>query len=445
MRAARITAILFSLVACTEYDIKKDDGPQDGSDGSGAEGGGEDSEAAIEVDSPLDLLSTCDQIASGGFEIRSVGTDPLTVSEITVDWDDQGQVELTPAAALPLDLAPGEALSVDVTWEPEGAEAMGGIIRVSSNDPIEPQASVTLSGAVGDGSAPLVALSVPDCYTVLAGDTVDLVAEITDEDAPEDLVVTWESSLDGVVQTGPADADRTSSLSASLSAGAHTITVTVTNACGQTATATVEINVVEARGTYSGGEPDGLDFDGDGYLWVADYGSDLVYQLDPATLGILRKIDLPYSGADGLSWMDTTMLVSFYASNRVVAIDTCDGSELWSWRAPGSGVSDVSWDGSALWLTDYDSGRIFQVDPTDGHALATYSAPVVSPNGLTWDGTQFWLTANGTTPTLARLDSSFAIVERYSFRGTDPRGIAWDGSEIWYSDGSSGLITTLSP
>lgn len=432
------------LLACSEYELKENNGGSGGSDDGWGADSGDGREPDIAVDAELSLLSTCMATATDEVTIDSVGTAPLTVDAVSVDWDDRGTVTVTPAAALPVTLAPGESMAVTVAWEPGEAESMGGVLRVRSDDPDTPSASVDLSGAITVGGAPLVSLSVPDCYTVLLGDDIELVATITDEDAAADLAVTWESDVDGALQTGAADSDLTSTLAAALSEGTHTVTVTVTDACGQSASATIEITVVEARGTYDGPSPDGLDFDGDGYLWVADWASDYVYQLDPADLGILRRIALPYSGADGLSWMDDTMLVSFYDSNRVVAIDTCDGSELSSWRAPGRGVSDVSWDGTNLWLTDYDSARIFRVDPSTGSALDSQAAPMESPNGITFDGTDFWMTANGTTPRIVRTDTAFSIQESYDFRGDDPRGIAWDGTDIWYSDGSLWLIARLS-
>lgn len=436
---------LLLLAACSEYDLKQNDPNNDGAEGEG-EGETSGLEPNIEVDPSLSLLSACGSLASADLDVRSVGEGPLTVSEITVDWDDNGTVEATPAATLPVTLAPGETLPVALTWAPGESTSFGGVLRVSSDDPDTPRASVDLSGALSEGGAPLISVEVPDCYTVMLGDEVALVAEITDEESSDDLSVTWESDRDGTLQTGAADADYTSTLAAALSAGTHTVTVTVTDACGQSASATVQITVTDPSTVYSGGEPDGLDFDGDGYLWVADYGSDRVYQLDPESLGILKRVSLPYRGADGLSWMGDTMLVSFYATNNVVAIDPCDGSELSSWDAPGSGVSDVSWDGTNLWLTDYNSDQIFRVDPDTGARLDVSASPLASPNGITWDGAQFWMTSNAPgSPALVRMDADFTILERYDFRGDDPRGIAWDGTDIWYSNGELGWIGRLTP
>ena len=78
------------------------------------------------------------------------------------------------------------------------------------------------------------------------GDTVTFTALVSDgEDVPGDLWVTWESSLDGLLEEGPPDSSGVAAfLDATLSVGDHALTVTVTDTAGLTAIAlgTLTIN-----------------------------------------------------------------------------------------------------------------------------------------------------------------------------------------------------------
>lgn len=441
--------LAIGLLACSDYDLKRGDDVA-GEDTAGGGGAteqpptGGDPSAAME--GSAHLVSGCGGEASDVLYIYSVGGGDLTVSEVSVVSASGGSLSATPAEALPATVPPGESLEVLLSWSPEGSEAFYGELYVRTDDPALDTALTVTGEVLDESTAPEVTLSVPECASVLLGDPVTLEATAWDaESAPQDLYAVWESDVDGVLQEGWLDIDGTSALSLTPSQGLHTVTVTVTDTCGVSSAAATTLDITDTRGQYPGSEPDGLGFDDRGYLWIADYGSDRVYQVETLTLGIIKELALPYSGADGVTWMDGQMLVSFYQSNQVVAIDPCTGAETGSFPAPGSGVSDVSWDGSGLWLTDYTTKSIYKVDPATGAVLDYFSAPFSYPNGLAWDGASFWLTANSTTKRIARLDTSFQVIEDIAFSGSDPRGVAWDGERIWYSDASLWRVDVLWP
>ena len=70
-------------------------------------------------------------------------------------------------------------------------------------------------------------------------------AHVSDsEDSPNTLAIEWKSSIDGVLNTDPADANgSTSFISSNLSEGNHQITITVTDSDDLDATDMINITV----------------------------------------------------------------------------------------------------------------------------------------------------------------------------------------------------------
>jgi len=446
------TSLILGLTlgpACTDYDLKREEDAT-GAEDSGTVPDGETTppaagDPAAALEGAMYFVSECLENSTDTLLIHSVGDVDLTVSEVNVVDVSNGTLTATPSVALPATVPPDGSMSVILTWFPDANVDMTGELEVITDDPRGAAQILDVAGVVsGESQPPTVSLDGPECTSLLLGDPLFMSATASDpEDPPELLWAVWESDVSGVLQEDWVGADGVSTLDIIPPEGEQRITVTITDSCGQSSNTSYVLDVTDTSGSYPGPAPDGLSFDDQGYLWIADYESDRVYQVDPITLGIIKELNLPYSGADGLTWMDGVMLVSFYTSNQVVAIDPCNGAEVDSFNAPGSGVSDVSWDGSRLWLTDYTSQSIYEVDPTSGAVLDYYRAPFAYPNGLAWDGSYFWLTANSTTDKLARLDSNFIELEDYPHTGSDPRGVAWDGTDIWYSDGTLWIIDTL--
>ncbi len=99
----------------------------------------------------------------------------------------------------------------------------------------EVDALCTASVAYTVGTPPQVAILAPVEGAVYAiGDPVAIEAEVSDtEDRPSDLALSWESSMDGVLDTNPADGDGSAGfVTRALSAGSHTLTLTGTDSAG---------------------------------------------------------------------------------------------------------------------------------------------------------------------------------------------------------------------
>ncbi len=405
--------------------------------------------AEIALDPLLYFQGVCDAPASEVLIIESVGEADLIVNDLVLGAVELGGFTVTPPSALPFAVPTGESAEVTVTWTPESgnySDSLDAEFWVYSNAHTEPEVRVAMVAEnVQDDNPPSLSITGPECLTIYDGDPVSLVAILAAAGDPETLIVTWESDRDGVIQKYTADADGTSTLIATLSPGEHTLTATVTDACDRSGSGTFDLTVTAPETVYTGPAPDGLAFDDQGYLWIADWETDRLYQVDPLTLGILKALDLPGDGVDGATFLGGEMLVSFYKTNELVFVDLCDGSETGRWNAPGNGVSDVSWDGTDLWMLEYEANRIHRLDPSTGASLEWFPAPIDNPNGLAFDGTWFYMTGNGDDPHLGRLDSSFSEVQRYTLPGNDPRGVAWDGVEVWWSDAGVWKIDSFVP
>lgn len=142
---------------------------------------------------------------------------------------------------------PWDALSVGeqtVTLQAEDADG-----NVSSD-------SVTFT--IGEDGRPTAIITSPPAGTVYGtDDTVVLEGQVSDDESDtEDLLVTWTSSLDGELASGPPDSSGYAVAPAHLSEGTHVIKLTVYDTDAKEGTDTITISVLD---------PDNVDDDGDGY------------------------------------------------------------------------------------------------------------------------------------------------------------------------------------
>lgn len=89
----------------------------------------------LEIDpDPLDFGTTyvgC--VKDNTIDLNSVGTSTLTITDIAFEGD---AFSLNTGYSLPIELEPGETLSLDFTFTPTGATTFGGALSVTSNEPM---------------------------------------------------------------------------------------------------------------------------------------------------------------------------------------------------------------------------------------------------------------------------------------------------------------------
>ncbi len=161
-----------------------------------------------------------------------------------------------------------------------------------------------------------------------------------------------------------------------------------------------------------GNYPSGLTWDGS-HLWVTDFQTDKIYQLDK-TGKVLRSIESPAYWPTGLAF---------------------DGKYLWN--------SDIK--GQIPQGDEYHNGRIYQIDPKDGFVLKTIAAPTPSPIGLTWDGQYLWCVDNLHRKLIQFDPNDGTTIKEYSSPASSPQGITFDGEYLWISDRSTDEIYMVNP
>jgi hypothetical protein len=118
------------------------------------------------------------------------------------------------------------------------------VITMTVTDDLGATCTDTITWTVGD--PPLAFITAPADNTVYAaGDDVQLKATVGDsQTAPEDLVLTWESDLDGVFDRTPADSSGKAIVDIdTLSIGDHVIQLTAVDADGLYTIDTVHVSI----------------------------------------------------------------------------------------------------------------------------------------------------------------------------------------------------------
>jgi CheY-like chemotaxis protein len=190
----------------------------------------------------------------------------------------------------------------------------------------------------------------------------------------------------------------------------------------------------------------------DGKLWVADWVTQTVYQLQPE--------------GPSLRVLGTTVVPEAHLTGLVVVHDfvyTCD-----SWRkviqkrradpaltlvkevpSPGPTPSGLFFDGQYLWSCDMTRGKIFQHALNDRlTVIATYPSPGKAPVALAKDPDYFW-SADAETRKLYRhrLDDRLTVLSEIQLdelnRGREPLSAVALHENVWWlgRDGKNVLYT----
>ena len=237
--AAGALLTLALLPACSDYSVESIDKADDAGDDdivppddSGGEPVGDPDLVADPAEVDLGIL------CGGGsrtITLSNVGDAALNVEDMVVSG---ASWELV-APDLPVSIAVGGELEFTVS-----GVAGTGKVEVVSDDPDTPLLTIPLS--VAADVAPSVAITTPTDADVLGVGAITVFeASLSDDaDSLNELTVTWESDVDGVVSTDSADTSGLSQLdwdASGVSSGSHTVTVTVTDTCGNSASDSVTI------------------------------------------------------------------------------------------------------------------------------------------------------------------------------------------------------------
>lgn len=144
----RVLAMAVLLTGCTENSLSSID---KGNDGEGP---------AIEVDPSFLSFGSLGYGAGPtvqSFTVRSVGATDLEISSMTIEGDNAGSFTIISPNTV-IDLEPEEETTIDVAFEPLGANSQLAQVVIANNDPDNETAIVDL---VGEGEVPELEIS-PD-------------------------------------------------------------------------------------------------------------------------------------------------------------------------------------------------------------------------------------------------------------------------------------------
>lgn len=365
-----LVSLLPLFAACSEYELKPEGEVSEGLAGP-----------EIEVyPSEVYAGTVCGEL-SQPVTISNVGVDDLELYEVALTGEGWTMQEGVSVFTLP----PDESVTAWLVGT-DGA----GSLDIRSNDEDEGELSVPLD-IQGDG-APTVTITSPSTGSVLdIGAASTLTATVADDvDAPEDLLLSWSSDVDGVFSTDPASADGAAAATwdASLqSEGGHALTLTAVDSCGNVGSALVD--VCQNAG-YTLDELDIASWHTEGgSLWDATNGWVQLTDTGGYLTGSAFAIDETVSGAD------VDISFSFYMGGgsgadgfTVTALDTERMSTFLG--SPGCGLGyagssasicvSPTTDGLPGWTVEVDAYYNSEVDPTDAdHVCFTFDGNLTGP------------------------------------------------------------------
>jgi hypothetical protein len=190
-----------------------------------------------------------------------------------------------------------------------------------------------------------------------------------------------------------------------------------------------------------GSRPGGLTWK-DGYLYHADYETNLVYKLDPADGTVLSTIG-PFPSIYGVAWDGTHFWGTDGAADEIFEFDI-SGTVLKTFPAPSTVPVGVVWDGSSLWVCDSEADRIYEINPSDGSVLFSFAAPDTRVAGMAFDGTALWTNGRDSARTYRVSRDNGAVLASFP---TPPaagvnngQGAAFDGQYLWVANWDRRMI-----
>lgn len=185
--------------------------------------------------------------------------------------------------------------------------------------------------------------------------------------------------------------------------------------------------------------PTGLAFDG-AHLWLADFDTATLSELDPATGKVLRSLDAPGYAPMGLAWDGGRLWVLDAADKTVFALDPKSGLTLRALPLDTDNPEGLAWDGKDLWVADAKAGQIVRLDQQDGTTFLTVPCPTAKGSRKTQEigmavAGGFLYVSDRITDTIYRMDlKTGTLLDYFAAPGPYATGLAWDGRHLWCAD-----------
>jgi len=296
--------------------------------------------------------------------IRSFGSEDLTISEITISG---AEFHLSGVPALPAILPPGAEIDLEVTFTPDSDTLAVGEIGITSDDE-DVSDQIRTVRLFGEGREPAP-----------AGTRLFIVS------GAESVILEIEPIVGTVLRTIPTPEP--------TSAG-----------------------------------PDGLAFDGNSLFFVNGFGSNTIFELDPATGDVRNSFPAPNGGGlDALAHSGFSLFGVSFNENTIFEMDPTTGSVINTLTPSVPVVGGISFGGlrGTLFVTE-NFQTIHELDPFSGAIINSFFGPGPNIFGLGYSENFHVLFAGGDDGKVFLLDpDSGGIIDFISVPGT-PSGLAAD-------------------
>lgn len=140
-----------------------------------------------------------------------------------------------------------------------------------------------------------------------------------------------------------------------------------------------------ATGTIDVAAHAGTTFDGEHLFQIAE---DVIQKVDPKSGRVVATIPAPSGGSSGLAWAEGSLWVGEYRSKQIHQVDPATGAVLRTINSDRF-VTGVTWVDGELWHATLEDGQseLRRVDPNSGEVLEQLDMPPdAGVSGLESDG-----------------------------------------------------------
>lgn len=189
--------------------------------------------------------------------------------------------------------------------------------------------------------------------------------------------------------------------------------------------------------------PTGLAFL-DGNLWLADWETGQLYELNRKSGEVIREMPAPCFHPEGLASDGKYLFIADYETNMVFVLDPERGLTVHAYAAPENSPKGLAYGGGSLWLLDDGEDMIYEIVPEDGTILNYYKAPHKTCRGLAHDGEYLWVTDRSLDELYALRPSDGEVLFLVKTPGRFPVGLAGGDGALWLVDFERMKIDKLS-
>jgi YVTN family beta-propeller protein len=178
--------------------------------------------------------------------------------------------------------------------------------------------------------------------------------------------------------------------------------------------------------------------EGFGSVWVANYGSDTVSRVDPATNKVIGEVavgDQPCGLAVGAGsvWVDG------FGTGKVERIDPATMTVVR--RLQSFAPYDVTFAFGSVWSTDYGLGTVSRFNPARNTRVKRWHAGF-GPAGLAATGRYVWV-GSATENRLYRIDPRKNRIKSFRVPAAKPAWLASNANTVWAASAPDGLVVRV--